>query len=150
MLEDEITQLMSNAKDDLTASVSGRFSPDDWEKILELAKVKWAQYRRTMEAVPAWQEVVREFRFSGYWGFKPDYRETGVKKKRNLGYQLAWMTFQSMVLTKVAVLWFGQNYSNDDESFDKWIFFLVLFLIPANAAFFVWRNRHHKDVKEQA
>jgi hypothetical protein len=147
MSQDEISALMKNAKDDLTASISGRFSPGDWEKILELAKIQLAQRRREQDGLEAWKETIRDFHRSAYWGFKPDYRPSRVAKKKNRGIAmgLVWMTFQSMVLTKVAVLWLGQNYSNGDDSLDKWLFFILLLLIPANGIFFIWRNRHYRD-----
>jgi len=130
--------VMTNAAEDLTATIEGRFSPDDWEKILKRA-------RATLDDGRTWPDVIRDFHQTRYWGFVPNYRRPKIKKPKNLGMQFIWMTFASLTIMKVAVLWFGQIYSRSDDPSDKWIFFAVLSLIVGNIVFFLWRSRHHVD-----
>src|ERR1017187_8151098 len=103
--------VMANAAEDLTATIEGRFSPDDWEKILKRAQA-------AVEAGTAWPDVIRDFHQTRYWGFVPNYRGRKVKKSKNLGFQFIWMTFASLTIMKVAVLWFGQIYSRSDDPSD--------------------------------
>ena len=141
-------EIMKNAYEDLSATVEGRFSPEDWASILtkaehrltelELEKSGWSESER-------WHEVMREFRRERYWGYRPTYRAPRIKKKSNLGYSFIWITFNTLTTMKVAVLWFGQIYSRSDEPKDKWIFFLLLIFCVGNFVFFLWRNRNHVD-----
>jgi hypothetical protein len=133
--------LMDNAKEDLAGTVEGKFSPEDWEKILGKA-----QNLLGTGGLEAWREVIRDFHRNRYWGFVPNYREPRKKEvSKNLGFQFIWMTFGSLTIFKVAVLWFGQIYSRSDDPLDKWLFFGCLALVLGNIAFFLWRNRNHVD-----
>jgi hypothetical protein len=134
--------LMANAREDLAATIDGRFSPEDWEKILHKAK---AQLEAGGGNLAAWQNVIRDFHREKYWGFVANYRPAKTKRKKNLGFQLIWLTFNSLTTMKVAVLWFGQIYSRSDEPTDKWIFLGVIALALGNILFFLWSNRHYED-----
>lgn len=139
-------QVMDNAHEDLLATVEGRFSPADWEKILSLAETKFCQARQFSENdLEAWKGVILDFHKNIFWNFKPDYRAPKQIKKKNMGIQLVWITFNSFCTIKVLILWFGQIYSRSDNPVDKWIFFFVLAAALANIAFFLWRNRSYVD-----
>lgn len=146
-------EVMRNFQEDLGATVEGRFSPEDWEHIRLRAEGEWRRYLAAEVSAEsqvgaeqrAWHKVVRDFHQSRYWGFNPNYRPPKVKRKRNLGLTLIWMTFTSMVAIKVVILWFGQIYARSDEPIDKWIFFVLLFLALANYGYFLWRYRDYKD-----
>lgn len=137
-----VADLMRNTREDLKPQ-SGRFSPGDWEKILDEARGRLLKKLEASPPAEAWSEVVREFHREKYWQFPTNYKKP--KREKNLGLTLVWLTFQSMTLTKVAILWFGQDYSNTDSELSKWLFFGVLFFIPANAFFFIWRWRKTKS-----
>ncbi|MGZ6479082.1 MAG: hypothetical protein ACXWQE_07260 [Bdellovibrionales bacterium] len=146
MTDSTAPKIMANANVDLTSTVGGKFSPSDWEKILERARTQLHEKAKTSDELAAWQAVIRDFHASRYWGFIPNYREPkSSRKPKNLGMQFIWLTFGSLTIMKVAVLWFGQIYSRSDEAFDKWMFFIVLALIIGNILFFLWRNRNHQD-----
>lgn len=138
--------VMANANIDLASTASGKFSPGDWERILDRAQAQWLENQRSMDEATAWQTVVRDFHVQRYWGFRPNYRAPrAAKKKTNLGFQLIWLMFGSFTVMKVAVLWFGQIYSRSDESVDKWAFFAVLTFVIGNILWFLWRNRNYQD-----
>lgn len=141
--EDPVASAMKNAKDDLAGSVSGRFSPSDWDKILGEAESRLKARMLSLPEAEAWAEVMREFRRESYWGYVPNYRPPSAEGRRAIGITLVWFTFQTMTVTKVAVLWASQRFEQADSVFDKWLFFALLLLIPGNAAFFVWRHRRY-------
>ena len=145
MSDVETPDIMINAREDMASTVNGKFSPEDWERILELAKTQLLTARREFDEVVAWQAVVRDFHAKGYWGFVPNYRPPKIIKPKNLGYQFIWLLFGSLTIMKVAILWFGQVYSRSDEARDKWTFFAVLALVFGNILLFLWRNRNYKD-----
>jgi hypothetical protein len=141
-----VSEIMANANIDLASTIEGRFSPGDWEKILDRARTLLLEKSGSMDESAAWKAVIRDFHRERYWGFQPNYRAPKPqKKKRNLGFQFIWLLFGSLTIMKVAVLWFGQIYSRSDEAYDKWMFFVVLALIIGNILYFLWRNRHHED-----
>ncbi len=146
MTDSATNTIMANARVDLASTTGGNFSPDDWEKILERARTQLLEKSRSADETTAWQQVVRDFHASRYWGFNPNYRKPKADpKKKNLGFQFIWLMFGSLTIMKVAVLWFGQIYSRSDESYDKWMFFIVLTLVIGNILYFLWRNRNHQD-----
>lgn len=140
--------VMKHAKEDLAGNVSGRFSPKDWQSILNYAEEQWhkEQLRLAGDEMKAWHSVVRDFHRQSYWGFVPDYRPPRRKsEKRNLGIAFIWMAFQTFVITKIAVVWLGQTYSRTQDALDGWLFYSVIAVVLANFGFFLWRHRHHRD-----
>lgn len=140
--------ILRHAQMDLTATVEGQFSPEDWERILDRAEKEIGVYldeHPGASELVAWQETIRAFHHSHFWGFRADYRPKKIKAPPNLGIRLIWMAFNTLTTMKVAVLWFGQIYSRSDEAQDKWIFFILLVLIVGNFAFFLWRHQSHPD-----
>jgi hypothetical protein len=141
--------LLSSAKEDLTGHISGRFSPEDWQKILRLAEQKLTEYKASLTAADereAWQAVVRDFHQNACWGFVPNYRPPRLKRKPvNLGIKFIIMAMMTMTVTKVAVVWLGQLQTYSDEPMDKWIFYAVVAVVVAGFGRFLWKNRHHRD-----
>lgn len=140
-------EIMSNAREDLTATIEGNFSPQDWHQILKRAHSSFESgVKAGASEQKSWESVIRQFHQDHYWGFVPDY--VPPKKKRpplNLGMKLIIMTLNAMLTFKVLVLWYGQIYSRSDEPLDKWIFFLILFGVVINYGVFLWRHRDHVD-----
>jgi len=141
--ENPVISAMKNAKDDLAGAVSGRFSPADWDKILVEAQSRLKKRMQDLPENEAWAEVMREFRRESYWGYVPNYKPPRPEGGRAIGITLIWLTFQTMTVSKVALLWASQRFERADSDFDKWLFFALLLLIPGNAAFFVWRHRRY-------
>ncbi len=140
-------EILKNAHIDLAPNADGQFSSTDWSRILNEADKRWQDIRLEQPGADdkAWHEVVRQFHRDAYFGFAPIFRDKKSKRPRNLGFSLIFLMFNSMVGLKVAVLWFGQKYSNGDNPTDKWIFFAVLTVVVLNYGFFLWRNRRAED-----
>jgi len=149
----EFPKIMRQAREDLCATVSGRFSPQDWESILTLAQQKLlAQFADPApsrdEELRVWQAVILDFNRNSYWGFEPNYKEPKKPKAGrtdNLGVRFIVFTFLSFTLTLMAVVWTGQIYTTSDEALDAYIFFFVLSLVVANFAFLLWKTRNYRD-----
>lgn len=144
----EFPNVMSQARTDLAGNVSGDFSPENWASILEEANVRLLRHNSGLgDESSAWREVVREFHRERYWGFSPDWRPPpkAKAKHKNLGVFFIWMTFSTFVLTLIALVWLGQNYTVSDEPKDKYLFFTAVGLAIANFTYFLWHSRHYED-----
>lgn len=145
--------VMREAEIDLGGTVRGRFSPSDWSEILRRAEISYRKEcdclreRGPGHELAAWQNVVRDFHQNSYWGFVADYQPPKPEKKKsnNLGLPFIWMVFNAMVVSKVAILWFGQLYSRSEDALYKWIFFALMIAFLGNFAFFLWRHRHYPE-----
>jgi hypothetical protein len=140
-------EIMHNAREDLTATIEGNFSPHDWHEILKTARVSLeTQLAKGHSELESWKEVIRQFHKEKYWGHTPDYvKPKRQRKPMSLGMKFIIMTVNSMVFFKVLVLWFGQVYSRSENLWDKWIFFLIMIAVIFNYAIFLWRHRNHVD-----
>lgn len=143
----EFPKIMDHAREDLCATVSGRFSPEDWQSILTLAEQKLAANSLSAaDEIRAWQAVVLDFHQNAYWGFQPNYVKPKVKKtEKNFGIRFIVVTFLTFTFTKIALVWTGQIYTNSDDPVDKYIFLSVIVLVICNFTYLLWKTRHHKD-----
>ncbi len=141
-------EIMSQAATDLAGNLSGRFSPGDWEAILERAEVRLnEQMRAGRDAASAWQEVVREFHRERYWGRTPNYKapKGASLPEVNLGVKFILLSGLTMTVTLIAVVWLGQKYTTSGDPRDGRILYAVIGLAVLNFALFLWRHRRHKD-----
>lgn len=138
MTELEIKDIMAHAREDLAGNIEGKFSPEDWEKILALAQQKLS--RATKTTSEAWVDVIREFHREQYWGFTPNYQKPKVKREdENLGKRFIWYSFRSFLLTKVVVLYCGARYSADYDPVYGWLFFGGIAFMLTNYGIFLYR-----------
>jgi len=139
---------MRGAREDLSANVPGRFSPDDWTRILTTARERFETRRAhsNLSELEDWQAVVLDFYRSRYWGYANDYRPPSPpKKKGNLGIRLVWLLFVAFTLTEAGIAWTGQNYAKSGDRGDFLILLLVIAAVVGNILFFLWQYRHHQD-----
>lgn len=137
--------IMANARDDLVGNVSGQFSPEDWEEILDEAERRLAT---SGKAEPeAWIDVIREFHRERYFGFVPNYSKPKEKAhEKNLGLKFLYFVTRSFLVTKVIVLYSGARWSADYEPFWGWIFFGAMTFMVCSYSLFLWRHaRGRKD-----
>lgn len=133
--------VIQDIRTDLTASVEGEFSSEDWGRIVELAhqKLRTAVAQSDIEPQVAWQNVVRDFYQSKFWGFKPGPRERRVRPAMNLGVKFVLLGLNTMITFKIAVIWFGQKYTNsEDDPWALWIFVGVILLVLCNYGYFLY------------
>lgn len=143
----EFPKIMDEARVDLAGNVAGKFSPDDWQRILTEAKIRLNQHQAAGEdEISAWRNVILDFRREKYWGFVPDWRPPPKQKNEsNLGVRFIWMTFSAFIVTKIAVVWLGQIYTRSDDPIDAYLFFASIALVIFNFGFFLWSTRKYKD-----
>ena len=133
------------AKEDLAGTVEGAFSPDDWEKILAQAELKWRALFPELGSEEAWREVIRDFHRTRHWGFVANYRASEVRRRMNLGVQFIWVAFLSFTIVLALVVWFGEVYSRSKDPRDLFVLVLLIGLSLMSISFFLWRNRNHRD-----
>lgn len=138
-----LPKIMTNANIDLAATSGGKFSPDNWERILTRAHAQLLENQKTLEEPEAWEAVVRDFHVNKNWGFQSNYK--AQPKKANLGFQLIWLTFASLTIVKVAIPWLGNIYTYQGTIGSKILFFGALALVVGNIIWFLWRNRNYQD-----
>lgn len=144
----QFPEIMKNAREDLGATVSGRFSPTDWEQILVRAHALWREQLALVngDELKAWHAVVLDFHRNRQWGFQANYKEPArSRKEMNLGVKFIWITFQTFVITKIAVVWLGQIYARSQDPVDGILLYFVIALVLANFGWFLWRHRGHQD-----
>ncbi|MGE3682810.1 MAG: hypothetical protein AB7G93_13880 [Bdellovibrionales bacterium] len=140
----EVSRVMANARVDLAGNISGQFSPEDWEKILSIARHRLQSATTGLDE--AWVEVIRDFHREKYWGFIPNYKKPKMEREQqNLGVRFIWYSFRSFLITKVAVLWFGARYSADFDPIYKWLFFGAIGFMLCAYGSFLWKFRNRRD-----
>lgn len=143
----EFPKIMAQAREDLSANVRGRFSPEDWERILVRARGLWEEAcGREADEKRAWESVIVDFYRNDYWGFQPNYqpaRDPNVRK--SAGKSFLGILFFTFTFTIMAVVWLGQRYTAGDEPHDTYYFIAALLVAVLNYGFFLWRHRNHQD-----
>ncbi len=138
-------EIMRNAREDLAGNVSGQFSPEDWEKILERAEEKLRVSSKPEGE--AWIDVIREFHRERYWGFLPNYKKPKSKREdENLGVRFIWYSFRSFLITKVVILYCGARYTaGDPNPIYKWLFFGAFAFMLSAYGIFLYRYGRRKE-----
>ncbi|MBC7741976.1 MAG: hypothetical protein H7061_07260 [Bdellovibrionaceae bacterium] len=135
---------------DLTSHILGYFNYEERLAITEKAAQQLSL--RCKNAVPteAWPEVIRDFVNEQSWGFatttkKPPYKETEQQKIFWTLFKFIWAFFQSMIILKTAVYYFGLEGGNHpDQTSGAWVW-LFFSLSASSLIFFAYRNRHYQD-----
>lgn len=136
--------IMANAKEDLAGNISGQFSPEDWQRILDLAANQLQQSKKPENE--AWVDVIRDFHRERYWGFVPNYKKPKAPQEENLGKRFIWYCFRSFLITKVVILYCGARYTADDPNpIYKWLFFGALAFIISAYGRFLWKYGGRSD-----
>lgn len=132
---------------DLTGHLNRYFSNEDREAISILAAQKLSENFSTATPEEAWTAVVRDFTQNSYWQFSSVANKPAVKKteEQKIFWQLfkyAWAFFQSMVILKIAVYYFGlESAENPDQVSKLWVWFFFA-LSAGSLGFFAYRNRN--------
>lgn len=100
---------------------------------------------------PLWFEIIEDFHRTKYWGYptqseKPRPKELTAFQR---GFPYIWTVFQAMVLTKVAILYFGAEYAYSHEESNRNLIYLLLAIAVSFSSliYFAWRRRHDWDRK---
>jgi hypothetical protein len=151
MSEPVLESLSDLQKKDLRSLPWGYFSESDLERIYALAAQKWAQQQlENSNKMQAWGEVLREFHSSKYWGIavsvnrpKPTTKASPTEAKKMFFY--IWTAFQSLIVMKAIILFFGLVGVEDDRSDYKIYMLLAILFSFGNLIFFAYRNLNEKE-----
>lgn len=133
-----MAELPENAKIDLAGNISGDFSPEDWNQILDRAREMLVSSRKP--APEAWVDVILAFHRERFWGFKPNYKKPKPKlEDENLGTRFIWYSFRSFLITKVVILYCGARWVADYDPVYGYIFFGAIAFMLSNYGYFLWR-----------
>lgn len=132
---------------DLTSHLSTYFSNEDRLAITAKAAQFLDQNLQTEPLENAWVQVLRDFNTQKYWGYKTTTQKPKPVKteEQKIFWQLfkyVWALFQSMIVLKIAVYYFGLGSAEHPDQisvFWVWLFFLIS---AGSLALFAYRNRH--------
>ena len=139
---EDLETLSINYWSDLTSHIEKHFTHEDREKITVMAAQKLATL--------AWPDVIRDFIATKNWGFmttsvKPVKKQTEDEKIFWKLFKYAWAFFQSMIILKIAVYYFGlESAQNPEETSQIWVWFFFA-LSAGSLGFFAWRNRKDSE-----
>lgn len=135
---------------DLTTHLSGYFSNEDRLAITKKAGELLSLNLKTLPAETAWAGVIRNFIQNNQWGFSTTSKKPAIKQTEeqkifwNL-FKYAWAFFQSMIILKIAVYYFGlESAERPDEISVLWVW-LFFGLSTGSLFYFAYRNRKDKD-----
>lgn len=148
--KEDLQNLSKNYWTDLTAHLSFYFSNEDRLEMTKKAAELLMQNKTSNSFSEAWKLVIVDFSKNQFWNYqpvvkKPVLAQTEEQKIFWKLFKYGWAFFQSMIVLKIAVYYFGlESASNPDQvsSIWVWIFFSISF---SSLVFFAYRNRHDKN-----
>lgn len=135
---------------DLTTHLNAYFTNEDRLKITQKSAELLAENVKKLNLDQAWPSVIRNFVQNNYWGYhltsqKPKIKQTEEQKIFWKIFSYTWAFFQSMIVLKIAVYYYGLESARDPEQTSVlwvWLFFSIS---VGSLAFFAYRHRHEKD-----
>jgi hypothetical protein len=150
LFKNEITRLSITYWKDLTGHLHGYFSNEDRLLVTEKAAKMLAEQLLLQNFNTAWVNVIKNFTQNNNWGFtlthkKPKLKKTEEQKIFSKLFKYVWAFFQSMIVLKIAVYYFGlESADRPDEISVVWVW--LFFSISAGSLFFfAYRNRNDTD-----
>ncbi len=144
---DELKKLSSQYWIDLTGHLNNvYFSIEDRYQITVKAAELLNMNIISQDLQTAWLNTVRDFNATNYWGFqtiqhKPKPPQTAEQKIFWQLFKYVWAFFQSMIILKIAVYYFGlESAQNPNETSVLWVWFFFS-LSVFSLVFFAYRNR---------
>lgn len=154
------TQLCTNYWNDLTSHLPYFFSYDDRLAITLLASEKLINFiksdlnksdpiNRNIQLEDSWKQVLLDFNKNNYWNFQQIIKKAYVEKTEEQKifwklFKYAWAFFQSMIILKIAVYYFGlESADHPDQTSVVWVWIFFI-LSVCSLVFFAYRNRHDK------
>lgn len=147
---EDLKSLADSYWTDLTAHLTFYFSNEDRLKITEKAAQQLAHHKNSHELSHAWKMVLTDFNQNQFWGFekvtqKPKLPQTEEQKIFWTLFKYGWAFFQSMIILKIAVYYFGlESATHPDQVSSIWVWFFFS-LSVSSLFFFAYRNRNDKN-----
>lgn len=147
---DSVQQIVNSYWTDMTSHLSSYFSNEDRLLITKKAAELFAENSKTQDTTDAWKKVLLDFNQNNYWDFqqiskKPKVGQTEEQKIFWKLFKYAWAFFQSMIILKIAVYYFGlESAEHPDQTSKVWVW--LFFSLSASSLFyFAYRNRNDKN-----
>lgn len=135
---------------DLTTHLSGYFTNEDRLAITQKAAEHLSENLKLTAPDLAWANVIRHFIQHNQWGYttsntKPIIKKTEEQKIFWKFFKYAWAFFQSMIVLKIAVYYYGlESAEHPDEVSVLWVW-MFFGISVGSLFFFAYRNRNEKD-----
>lgn len=146
----DVKNLATSYWSDLTSHLPSYFSNEDRLQITEKAAAMLATETSAHEFTEAWKQVLIDFNKNSYWGFqqiskKPKAVQTEEQKIFWKLFRYTWAFFQSMIILKIAVYYFGlESASHPGQVSSMWVW-LFFSLSVSSLVFFAYLNRNDKN-----
>lgn len=151
----ELETKADSVESDLFSSSFEKHSFDEKKQILELAARDFlSHYQKTFDAKLAWEQVVRDFH-RNHFGINPHLhlkteetqspQQFQSSRRRAQIFRFFWPAFQTLVLMKVVILYFGLQAANQTEEAHYWMLGAAVLFSLGNLVYFAWRNRQNED-----
>lgn len=148
--DEDLAQIAKNHWTDLTTHLNSYFSNEDRLQITQKAAELLAQHTTSENLSIAWTHVIRDFYTQNSWGFKtvtykPKLKKTEEQKIFWKLFKYGWAFFQSMIVLKIAVYYFGLESAERPEDVSQFWVWLFFGISVGSLAFFAYRNRNETD-----
>lgn len=134
---------------DLTSHLNGYFADESKVNITSKAAYQLSQKLINTTRDAAWVQVIEDFN-QNYWNYpllekKPKQTKTEQQKISRKLFKYVWAFFQSMIILKIAVYYFGlKSAENPNEISPAWVAFFFAVSV-GSLVYFAVRNRKDLD-----
>lgn len=150
-----LLEISKNIEADFFSNLSAHFSQEEQTEITQLASQKLYQ-RITSLPSPisfsqlqlAWNQVCQDYHQNQHWGFIPRKKtaptliienpEQKKIQKQLRGY--IWTAFQSLIIMKVTIYYFGLKFAKDTSTENKIILICAIAFSAGSLLFFAIRK----------
>ncbi len=143
-------ELEARAQSDLFCLTGGRhFSPEAQAQILTLLESR----QRELGSAPSeseWRDWVIDFHRSGHWGVEsraPGAPEAPQPARPASMFRFIWSAFQSLIILKAFVLYFGLSYAIDSTRFNLIGLIVSISVSFGSLLWFAIRQSRHDEEK---
>ncbi|MEI7973050.1 MAG: hypothetical protein WCH11_01645 [Bdellovibrio sp.] len=150
----ELEMRADSMESDLFSSSFEQHTFEEKKRILEIAARNFlSQYHHTTDANRAWQQVVRDFHRDHYGidrhlHLKSEQTQSPTQllssRRSSQIFRFFWPAFQTLVLMKVVILYFGVQAANQAEETPYWMLGAAVLFSLGNLVYFAWKNRRNE------
>lgn len=143
-------ELEARAQSDFFCLTGGRrFSPEAQAKILDQLESRQRESAKPMSD-ELWREWVIDFHRSGHWGIEsraPGVQVDPAPPRPASMFRFIWSAFQSLIILKAFVLYFGLSYAIDSTRFNLIGLIMSISVSFGSLIWFAIRQSRHDEEK---
>ena len=141
-------ELEARAQSDLFCLTGGRrFSPEVQTQILDRLEARQRESATSLTE-ELWREWVVDFHRSGHWGFEsrdPGFQADSVPPRPASIFRFIWSAFQSLIILKAFVLYFGLSYAVDSTRLNLIGLIVSISISFSSLIWFAIRQSRHDE-----